>query len=294
MVCPVCSSDSSQFYLRVKDFTVSTNYFELNRCSECAFIFTKDPPGKDAIGKYYKSNEYISHTDSSKGWMNKVYQLVRNFTILQKIQLLKKYTGLQSGNLLDYGCGTGAFLQHAQHTGWEVTGIEPDEIAMKRASDLTGKQIYAPHELAELPDTAFDVITLWHVLEHVHDLHATIEQFKRILKKHGILVIAVPNHFSWDAKYYQAYWAAYDVPRHLYHFDPVTIDILLSKHGFNRKAIKPMWFDSFYVALLSEKYKQGKTNPLVALFIGLVSNIRAIFQSGTCSSQIYIYKRDFN
>jgi SAM-dependent methyltransferase len=294
MVCPVCFSESSQFYLRVKDFTVSKTYFELNRCSQCDFIFTNDAPGKEAIGKYYQSDEYISHTDSSKGWMNQVYQLVRNFTIRQKFHLIKKNTRLRTGNILDYGCGTGAFLQHVQQSGWEVMGIEPDVSAQQRASNLTGKQIYTPHQLGELPNGGFDVITLWHVLEHVHDLHWTIEQFNRIVKQQGTLVIAVPNHRSWDAKHYHEYWAAYDVPRHLYHFNPSTIDTLMRRYGFTRVAIKPMWFDSIYVSLLSEKYKKGESNLLSAIFIGLISNIRAVFQSGTCSSQIYFYRKLVN
>jgi 2-polyprenyl-3-methyl-5-hydroxy-6-metoxy-1,4-benzoquinol methylase len=290
MDCPNCHHQESNVVLTVKDYTVSGLFFDLHRCVQCGFIYTGNPPSKAEIGKYYKSDEYISHTDSSKGVFNKIYQLVRNFSIRQKASLISGYTKLNKGRILDYGCGTGSFLYQMKKNGWKVTGIEPDDIAQKKAAGLIDESVFSPDHLHALQEASFDAITLWHVLEHVHDLDLSLNAFKRILKTNGILVIAVPNNESFDAKHYKENWAAYDVPRHLYHFTPSSIEGILSKHGFRKIGMKPMWFDAFYVSLLSEKYKYGKMRLLSALAIAIISNLSAFLQPGKCSSQIYIYR----
>jgi 2-polyprenyl-3-methyl-5-hydroxy-6-metoxy-1,4-benzoquinol methylase len=274
----------------VKDYTVSNEIFHLVKCIQCGFLYTDRPPGQQEIGKYYQSSDYISHTDSKQGLFNQVYQVVRNISLQHKFNLLKSSTHHKKGNLLDYGCGTGAFLKFVQDQGWSAMGMEPDDGAREKASLLLGSPVSSPSQLKELPSNSFDAITLWHVLEHVHDLHETLEAFKRLLKQNGVLVIAVPNHSSWDATYYKQYWAAYDVPRHLYHFTPETIHRLLIDKGFSKVATKPMWFDAFYVSMLSEKYKSGRIRLLSACVIGWISNCIAFFQPGRCSSQIYVYE----
>ena len=274
----------------MKDYTVSNEIFHLVKCIQCGFLYTDRPPGQQEIGKYYQSSDYISHTDSKQGLFNQVYQVVRNISLQHKFNLLKSSTHHKKGNLLDYGCGTGAFLKFVQDQGWSAMGMEPDDGAREKASLLLGSPVSSPSQLKELPSNSFDAITLWHVLEHVHDLHETLEVFKRLLKQNGVLVIAVPNHSSWDATYYKQYWAAYDVPRHLYHFTPETIHRLLIDKGFSKVATKPMWFDAFYVSMLSEKYKSGRIRLLSACMIGWISNCIAFFQPGRCSSQIYIYE----
>jgi 2-polyprenyl-3-methyl-5-hydroxy-6-metoxy-1,4-benzoquinol methylase len=274
----------------VKDYTVSNEIFHLVKCIQCGFLYTDRPPGQQEIGKYYQSSDYISHTDSKQGLFNQVYQVVRNISLQHKFNLLKSSTHHKKGNLLDYGCGTGAFLKFVQDQGWSAMGMEPDDGAREKASLLLGSPVSSPSQLKELPSNSFDAITLWHVLEHVHDLHETLEVFKRLLKQNGVLVIAVPNHSSWDATYYKQYWAAYDVPRHLYHFTPETIHRLLIDKGFSKVATKPMWFDAFYVSMLSEKYKSGRIRLLSACVIGWISNCIAFFQPGRCSSQIYVYE----
>jgi 2-polyprenyl-3-methyl-5-hydroxy-6-metoxy-1,4-benzoquinol methylase len=274
----------------VKDYRISNEIFYLVKCIQCGFLYTDRPPGQQEIGKYYQSSDYISHTDSKQGLFNQVYQFVRNISLQHKFNLLKSSTHQKKGNLLDYGCGTGAFLKFVQDKGWSSMGMEPDDGAREKASLLLGSPVSSPSQLKKLPSNSFDAITLWHVLEHVHDLHETLELFKRLLKQSGVLVIAVPNHSSWDARYYKQYWAAHDVPRHLYHFTPETIHRLLIDKGFSKVATKPMWFDAFYVSMLSEKYKSGRIKLLSACMIGWISNCNAFFQPGRCSSQIYIYK----
>ncbi len=291
MNCPICEHDASGVLLSVKDYTVSNQIFELVKCNSCGFVFTNDPPNEFEIGKYYQSDAYISHTNSHEGFFNKIYQSVRKLSIRQKLKLIQQFSHRHTGSVLDYGCGTGSFLHYMKDNGWNVTGIEPDPSAQEKASKLISEKILPPAALSALESNHFDVVTLWHVLEHVHSLKNVIKELKRVLKKGSILVIAVPNHTSWDAQHYKEYWAAYDVPRHLYHFSPMTMHQLLKNAGFEKRVVKPMWFDAFYVSMLSEKYAHGKINMIRALCYGLVSNIRAFINPGTCSSQIFIYQK---
>ena len=275
---------------KVKDYTVSNEEFEVAECNDCTLRFTQDPPDAEAISAYYQSENYISHSDTSRGLVNNLYKIVRRRTLRQKRKLIEQVTGKKSGSLLDYGSGTGAFLNEMQKAGWNCTGLEPDSGARKIANDLYGVQLKDTNDLFQLGGV-FDVITLWHVLEHVHDLHATMTQLKRLLAEKGTLLIAVPNYTSLDEKIFERYWAAYDVPRHLYHFSPESMNRLVRRHGLNIQAYKPMWFDSFYVSLLSSKYKNGKTNWLAAVWSGLRSNLKAMSDVKKCSSVIYVISR---
>lgn len=289
--CPVCNSDRLKATLTVKDHTVSREKFEILECEFCTLRFTQDVPDLENIGRYYKSEDYISHTNTSKGLVNSLYQKVRTRTMQQKASIIKKYTGLNSGNLLDVGCGIGTFLQTMQQLNWHVTGVEPDADARQLAKEIYGINVKPSHEFFNLTPNHFNAITLWHVLEHVHQLHAYIDQLKKLLTATGKLFIAVPNYTSRDAKAYKKYWAAYDVPRHLYHFSPKAMDVLMKQH--NLKIIKhlPMWFDSFYVDMLSSKYKSGSTNFLTAGLHALSSNINAIGNVEECSSVIYVIEK---
>ena len=257
----------------------------------CSLRFTQDIPDAHSIAEYYKSENYISHTDTSKGLVNNLYKIVRRRTVKQKRKLIETITGKKSGNLLDFGSGTGAFLKEMKTHGWNETGLEPDNDARKAARNLYGLDLKDTKTLFELPAGSFDVITLWHVLEHVHNLQATMAQLKKLLAEKGLLFIAVPNYTSFDEKVYKQYWAAYDVPRHLYHFSPQAMDVLVKKHGARIQDCKPMWFDSFYVSLLSSKYKNGKTNWLGAIWNGLRSNLKAMQGKKKCSSLIYIISK---
>lgn len=274
--------------LSVKDYTVSLQQFDIWHCNACTMRFTQQVPDKGEIGKYYQSHNYISHSDIKKGFINSLYHYVRRRTLKAKRKLIEKHTALSGGNVLDVGAGAGAFLNEMFRSGWKVTGIEPDTVARENAKRIYGLPLYASEKLFDLKPQSFDAITMWHVLEHVHDLHEYMSQLKNLLKPSGCLFIAVPNYTSYDALVYKNYWAAYDVPRHLYHFSPAAFSQLLLQHGFQLKEIKPMWYDSFYVSMLSEKYKTGKNNFFRAVYNGYISNWKALFDNEKCSSIIYV------
>ncbi|WP_266369290.1 class I SAM-dependent methyltransferase [Tellurirhabdus rosea] len=286
--CPVCGADSFTDWLTCQDNLVSGEAFTIQQCRECDFKLTNPRPTPDSIGRYYQSSEYISHSDTRKGLISQLYHSVRSITLKQKVSLIDS---LQPGRgqLLDVGCGSGYFLAEAKEAGWQVSGMEPDEQARAQAIQRTGHTI-AP-SLPELPvKSPFDVVTLWHVLEHIHALEDTLQWFKAHIRTGGHLVIAVPNYESWDAKAYRREWAAFDVPRHLYHFAPKTLGKLLAKHGFQIQEQKPMLFDAFYVNLLSTKNRDGKPAYLESFLNGLRSNWEAYRNGGNYSSVIYIAK----
>ncbi len=290
-LCPCCKGKDIDKVLQVKDYSVSNEVFEIWECKLCTCRFTQKAPDKNEIGKYYQSENYISHSDTKKGFINSLYHFVRSQTLSSKKNLIKKFTKLSAGNILDVGAGTAAFLHVMENSGWKVTGLEPDENARANANNLYGIRLQTSDQLFELPPETYDAITLWHVLEHVHDLHSYLTQLKKLLKPNGCLFIALPNYTSFDEKIYKEFWAAYDVPRHLYHFSPTSITQLLLHHGLQLKEIKAMWYDSFYVSMLSEKYKTGKNNVISACWNGYVSNCKALFDTEKCSSIIYIIKK---
>jgi len=249
-------------------------------------MFTNPRPDDSELGKYYKSENYISHTNTRKGLISKLYHLVRAYTLSRKVKLVSKY--VSRGTILDYGCGTGMFLDACKKAGFDPIGVEPDSGARTLALNLGLKVFDAKGSLPS--DARFDVITLWHVLEHVSDLNDTIATLSSQLKDSGVVIIAVPNHKSWDASYYGSFWAAYDVPRHLYHFDQSSLESLMGRRSFQLLQILPMKFDSFYVSMLSEKYRTGKVNYLKAFWIGLRSNIKAV-KTSEYSSLIYVFRK---
>lgn len=285
--CPVCGSADIDPLLTVKDFSVSKEDFVIWQCRNCSLRFTQDVPDQNSIGPYYQSPDYISHTNTSEGLINKIYQKVRNHTLEQKAKLIIGETKTK-GSILDIGAGIGAFLHVMQGKEWQVTGIEPDLGAREQAEKLFKLELNNTETLEKLPKGSFDAITLWHVMEHVHDLHSYVKRLKELLKPDGKIFIAVPNYDSKDAGIYKLYWAAYDVPRHLYHFTPKAMQVLMENHGLKMLDKKPMWFDSFYISLISSKYKNGSTNWIGAGISGLRSNISALLNKDHCSSVIYV------
>jgi len=273
--------------LKVIDHSVTKEEFELIENLEFGMLVTSPQPATFELAKYYETEEYISHTDTKRNLFEKVYHLVRKYAIKNKVALLNKEQ--TKGSLLDVGCGTGDFLNAAKNNGWKVTGIEPNEKARVIANTKTDNKVFDTLKLESLPTESFDVISLWHVFEHLPELENHIQVFKKLLKPNGSLIIAVPNHKSFDAKYYKEFWAAYDVPRHLWHFSQNSIKRLFDKFQMNVIKTLPMKFDAFYVSLLSEKIKTGKQNPFNAFLIGLRSNLKAK-QSSEYSSLIYVLK----
>ncbi len=286
--CPICQSKDFDNYLECKDFTVSQKPFNLVSCSDCSFVFTNPIPLESEIGSYYESEEYISHSNTSKGLINLLYQNIRNHTLKKKVQLLESLS--KSKNLLDIGCGTGEFLNTCQKNGFKVEGIEPSVPAAEQARKNFSLNVNDESHLENLEDESFDFISMWHVLEHVYHLNNRVLQLKRLVKNNGFIIIAVPNRTSYDAQHYKEHWAAYDVPRHLYHFSPKNIEQLFSNHGLQLFKTLPMKFDSFYVSMLSEKYKTSKSNLIKAFITGLKSNLNA-GNKNEYSSQIYIFKK---
>ncbi|MEJ7768661.1 MAG: class I SAM-dependent methyltransferase [Chitinophagaceae bacterium] len=289
--CPGCGTDLIYPALEAKDYTVTGEQFEIWQCKQCSLRFTQNAPGKLSIGKYYQSANYISHTDTKRGFVNTMYHIIRKRTLNQKLKLVQHVTGKREGNLLDIGAGTGAFSAHMRNAGWQVIGLEPDYDTRNRAMELYEIQLQDSNHLFELTAGSIDAVTMWHVLEHVHDLHQYIDQVKTILGKSGKLFIAVPNYTSLDAQSYGRYWAAYDVPRHLYHFSPLSMKMLLQRHNMIIHDIRPMWYDSFYVSLLSEQYKNGSPGHLPAILNGLRSNVNTVTDKYKCSSLIYIVNK---
>jgi len=291
-VCPACSSSSIQSAFSAVDYTVSNESFTIWNCNNCSLQFTQDVPNLNNIAAYYQSINYVSHSDTKDGLINKLYHLVRNYTLKQKYNLIKNSTKLSKGRLLDIGAGTGAFANTMKKNGWNVVGLEPDVTAREQAIKNYQFQLDLPDSINFFDAASFNVITLWHVLEHVHDLKGYWNHFKKLLSTQGQLIIAVPNYTSLDAKHYGQFWAAYDVPRHLYHFSPQSIELIASQYGFILKSIHPMWFDSFYVSMLSEQCKNGRSNLFKAFWNGLLSNCNSIFNRRKCSSVIYVFTKN--
>lgn len=289
--CPVCRSQQIQPWQSATDHTVSGTAFTIWHCNGCTARFTQDAPDEQASGSYYKSAAYISHSNSGEGLVNSIYRQARKITLQIKRRQVLRFSQLKSGKLLDIGCGTGAFAHTMQSASWQVVGIEPDEVARLNAEQLYGFSPLLPTSLYTLPAGQWQVITLWHVLEHVYDLHGYFQEFKRLLQPSGVCFIAVPNYTSADAHHYQANWAAYDVPRHLYHFSPQSFAQLAADHGFTIKAKLPMWLDAWYVALLSEQYLNNKWGIPAALWQGLKSTLAALGNNNKCSSLIYVLQQ---
>lgn len=268
--------------IRLKDYSVTQEDFVLLTSPENDLLITKPKPTDESLGRYYQSDDYISHTSTKRSFFEKMYHIVRSYAVKQKVRLIEQFQ--TTGNLLDIGAGTGDFLFSAKENGWNTVGVEPNETARKLSRN---KNLTILSDTSSVESEKFDVITMWHVLEHVPDYNLQIIELKRLLKKSGTIVIAVPNYKSFDAIYYQEFWAAYDVPRHLWHFSQQGIVRIFEQHDLSVKKIKPMLFDSFYVSLLSERYKTGRTNYINAIWIGLKSNLKAR-KTSEYSSLIYI------
>ena len=277
-------------YISVKDHSVSGEEFDLLVNNEFGFLETTPQPSLEKLPNYYNSEDYISHTDTKRNLLEKVYHLVRSISLKRKLKLINSFSSDEK-NLLDVGCGTGDFLQTALQNHWSVSGIEPNKNARDLANSKTNNSVYNVDQLLKFPKKSFDIITLWHVLEHLPNLYEHISILKSLMKENGRLIIAVPNYKSYDAIYYKNFWAAYDAPRHLWHFNKESVSKLFLKENMKISKTLPMKFDSYYVSLLSKKYKSGWMNIFNAFRVGLISNLKAK-RSGEYSSLIYVIKND--
>lgn len=271
--------------LDLKDYFLTQEDFSIYKDEKTGVHFTYPQP-LDNLSRYYESENYISHTDGKKSLFEKIYQIAKQYNLNQKLKLIQKTTSGKS--ILDYGCGAGDFLQHMQQHGYDVMGMEPNPKANEISKSKIGKDNVVNCELKEI-NRKFDIITLWHVLEHIPNLNKIVEELKQHLNPNGTLIIAVPNHLSYDAIYYGQLWAAYDVPRHLWHFNPESLKSYFNNFGMKIENISPMKLDAFYVSLLSEKYKGNAFPYLKAFCVGLQSNFKAS-KTGQFSSLIYTIK----
>jgi len=296
----VLGHDELEIYLESKDHSVSKEPFTLMLDKQSDLLITHPKPTLSQLPKYYESDEYISHTDGNQTLIEKVYQIVKGIAIKNKVKLVANW--IQKGEfLLDVGCGTGDFLKACAANKWHVLGIEPNNSAKNLAEQKLGlergsaifsslEEMLGKNSSKQL-DGKFSVITLWHVLEHVPEPLVYLNSLKGLLKPNGRIILALPNYKSHDAAHYGNFWAAYDLPRHLFHFSKKSVSFFAREVNMKVENVLPMPFDAFYVSLLSEKYAKGKTNYFSALYRGLVSNRKAK-SSGEYSSLIYILKKE--
>lgn len=291
--CPLCNSENISEFLKAKDHLLTGKTFPIFKCSLCGFVFTQDIPPTEEIGSYYRSQDYISHSDSRKGLMNKLYHLGRTFMLRKKYRMVKK---VAKGNmLLDIGTGTGYFPGFMKKKGFLVTGVEVDPKAREFAKGEFGVQVHSPDDFIDHKIKGeFDVITLWHVMEHIDNFDLYLDRMLEQLEPGGSLVIALPNCSALDARYYKEFWAGYDVPRHLWHFTPSTLKILAEKHGLEIKMMKRLMLDPFYNSMLSEKYKGNKLVIILGTVIGKLAYIESLFCLKKSSSIVYFLKRKEN
>jgi len=290
-VCPLCFSEKIGPQLICNDHFISKKNFTIFKCSDCDFLFTQDYPEESEIAVFYESDKYISHSDTSEGFSNKLYGLARRFMLKKKKQLIKKISGLKEGSILDIGSGTGYFAGTMKKSGWQAKGIEINEKARNFSISHFGLEVSTPDEISTFESNSFDCITLWHVLEHFHDPFNYISEIYRLIKPGALCVIALPNSGSYDAKHYNRFWAAWDVPRHLWHFNPITFRLFSQKTGFLLENLSILPLDVFYISQLSEKYKGSSLPFLKGVLKATIFGFRSVFYKSKSSSVIYILRK---
>ena len=289
--CPICKSKNIALNLKSKDYFFTQESFDIYKCNSCIFLFTQGIPVEKEIGKYYKSEDYVSHSDNSKGLFNKLYHISRSYMLNYKKGIIEKFTKNKPSNLLDIGSGTGYFINNMQKNNWKVFGIEISDDAREYSKKNFNLNVENTDYLFTDKLKNIDVITMWHVLEHVQDLDKYLKRLHELLNDYGWLFLALPNPNSFDAKYYKEFWGAYDVPRHLWHFTPETINNLIEKYNFKIVAKKKLPLDAFYVSILSSRYKGAAIPMISGMFVGFISYLKSLFCVGNCSSVIYVLKK---
>ena len=289
--CPICGGHLLHKEFPAVDRLVSQDTFDVWLCDQCGFRFTQDVPDEQEIGKYYESPDYISHSDTEKGLMNHLYHLARRLMLTAKAGHVTRATGLRQGWLLDIGSGTGYFAHLMTEWGWTVRAIEKSPQARQFAQERFGLKSDGDEAFVTLEDKSFDCITLWHVLEHLQNLDEMGENLNRWLKDEGAVLIAVPNHLSTDARHYGAHWAAWDVPRHLWHFSQTTMQLFAQKHGFKLIKTIPMPLDGFYVSMLTEQRLGHSMSFLRGLWQGCLAWVSSWGHKERSSSLIFVLKK---
>jgi 2-polyprenyl-3-methyl-5-hydroxy-6-metoxy-1,4-benzoquinol methylase len=261
----------------VKDEAFTKESFKLIR-DKLGILKTKPKP-KD-LTKYYEFEDYISHKENSISLVDIIYDLVKSLMFNTKLKILKSNQP-DIKSVLDYGCGTGEFASYLSKKGIRSSGVEPT----KKAFDQANKAGVKLHKDLNKVEGTFDAITLFHVLEHVEDYIKVLKDLKAKLNPGGLLVIAVPNYKSYDACYYKEKWAAWDVPRHLWHFKRQDFSSIAELLNLKLVHVKPMRFDAYYISMISESYKGN--HKLKGVYRGWKSNRKAK-KTGEYSSNIFV------
>lgn len=289
--CPLCQSSAIKKRFACVDEFATGEQFDIFECTACGLAFTQNVPDEKEIDRYYESPTYISHSNTSKGFVNRVYHIVRRIMLQKKAQKVEMLTGLKNGRLLDYGAGTGHFARIMETRGWSVTAIEKNGKARELALKEFGFEMLPVEALSTIKDKELDVVTMWHVMEHIQEPDRMWDELHRILGDKGIAIIAVPNSASYDALKYKKHWAAYDVPRHLWHFTPSTIAQWGEKHGFVLDGQYTMPFDGFYISMLSEQYKDSRLHTIRGFWSGFKGWLLQCRRSNASSSIIYVFRK---
>jgi len=284
--CPLCQSELETVF-STKDYLVSGDSFDIEECSVCQLRLTNPFPEKTEIDRYYESEEYISHSEESKGMFDSIYNMVRSYMLGRKTSIVKRSAGSSEGSVLDIGCGAGHFLNTMKTNGWDIKGVDASSKARELVKNKFGIDTISPDDWMD-SEGKYDVITCWHSLEHVHEPWEYLQKIKHQLKENGILLVALPNYDSTDGSKYGANWAAYDTPRHLYHFTPASIQTIMNQNGFSVQRSCRMNFDPFYVSLLSASHKGSSA--ISGILNGFISWFISAFKKEKCSSLIYIMK----
>ena len=281
--------------LSANDHLVTGRKFDILKNPETTILETHPRPTKEELPTYYDSENYTSHNDKSAGIVSFCYRIIKSISTRRKIRIgqnsLSKNTPQNKPRLLDVGCGTGDFLYSCLKKGWQINGIENNKNAKKNSRTEVSSFIFDDFEFLKSQPERFDIITMWHSLEHIIDLKQTIVDMKKLLTNKGVIVVACPNHKSFDAMFYKESWAAYDLPRHLWHFDKDSISKLFLEHNMQLTKTLPMYWDSFYISILSEKIISKKNKFLKGVIVGLLSNVSAMF-SKEHSSLIYVFNKE--
>jgi 2-polyprenyl-3-methyl-5-hydroxy-6-metoxy-1,4-benzoquinol methylase len=287
--CLICNSTEKKPFYQVSNRFNQKESFDLVKCPNCNFVYLSPRPTADAIGVYYEVEEYQPHQANARNAADVLYQRVRIWNNRYKRKTIEKYK--KNGNILDYGCGTGEFLLEMNVSGWKTYGYEP----LTKAANIARNHGLNILKSLQNYQGGADIITLWHVLEHIHDARGIIKTLQQIMAPEAYLIIAVPNYQSFDAKIFKQNWVAFDAPRHLYHFTPETMTLFLESMNFQIVSYKTLYFDPWYNSLLSAKIeaKNKKFKLLIqslskSLIAATIANLQSFFIKKRSSSLIYI------
>ena len=288
--CIECQSNVNEEAIRLHDHLVSKKLFVIDHCKNCGFRYIKNPPDESEAYKFYETDEYVEHSDSADGFINTIYHQARKWMMRFKHNLINKHGKKQ--RILDFGTGTGYFLNYMKSRGFDVTGIEISEKARKFGKEQFGLNIYPPSEIFEESfPKEFSYISFWHVLEHVYEPQKVIGRLRDLLTDDGVMVVALPNYKCLEASVYKEYWNGYDVPRHIWHWDESSFRKFAENCGFKVTKTKILPLDPFYNCLISESYRKKKWAHILIPFIGGASLVQGWMSHKRASSIVYFLQK---